>query len=75
MRHFLSHVADTVPMHILEAHRATEEMEAARVLMSRWATARADAIRAALAGGMSRTEIAVELGISKQSISRILKRY
>lgn len=51
-----------------------ERMEALREKMSHVADLRANAVREALASGMSRTEVAAALGISKQALSLILKR-
>lgn len=49
-------------------------MDDHRAALSRLADERAAAVRAALATGMSRSEVARELGISKQALALILKR-
>jgi DNA-binding NarL/FixJ family response regulator len=56
------------------ARRCAARMDTHRAALSRLADKRADAVRDALASGMSRTQIASELGITKQAVALILKR-
>lgn len=63
-----------MPDPIARARRAAARMDDHRAALSRLADERAAAVRAALATGMSRSEVARELGISKQALALILKR-
>lgn len=59
----------------------TEAVEAARMIeehrgaMQAWAQVRANAIRGALASGMSQSDVARTLGVSRQIVSRMLATY
>jgi transposase-like protein len=49
-------------------------MESHRAALARLAQERADAVREAVANGMSRSEVARQLGVSPQAITKLLAR-
>jgi transposase-like protein len=49
-------------------------MDSHRAALARLAQERADAVREAVAGGMKRSEVARQLGISPQAITKLLGR-
>lgn len=59
---------------LTRARRAAAQMDTHRAALARLGQERADAIRDALAGGMSRSQIARELGVSPQAITKLLAR-
>ena len=60
--------------HVARARRLAAEMDIHRAAMARLAQERADAVREAIAGGMSRSDIARALGVSPQAITKLLQR-
>lgn len=56
------------------ARHAAAAMDTHRAAMARLAQERADAIREAIATGMSRSEVARALGVSPQAVTKLLQR-
>jgi DNA-directed RNA polymerase specialized sigma24 family protein len=56
------------------ARLCIEDMEGHRQAIARLAEMRAEAIREALAEGMSRSEVARALGVSQAAITKLLAR-
>lgn len=48
-------------------------MDTHRAALARLAQERADAIREALAGGLSQADVARELGVTRQAVSKALR--
>jgi DNA invertase Pin-like site-specific DNA recombinase len=59
---------------LTRARRAAAQMDSHRAALARLAQERADAVREAVAGGMKRSEVARQLGISPQAITKLLGR-
>lgn len=59
---------------LTRARRAAAQMDTHRAALARLAQERADAVREAIAGGMSRSAIARELGVTPQAITKLLGR-
>jgi DNA invertase Pin-like site-specific DNA recombinase len=59
---------------LTRARRAAAQMESHRAALARLAQERADAVREAVANGMSRSEVARQLGVSPQAITKLLAR-
>lgn len=61
--------------HLARARRASVKIEQAREAQSRYAAERADAIRAAIEAGVSKAQVARELGIGGPAVTAILERH
>lgn len=59
---------------LTRARRTAAQMDTHRAAMARLAQERAEAVREAIATGMSRAEVARALGISPQAITKLLQR-
>lgn len=59
---------------LTKARRAAAQMDTHRAALARLAQERADAVRDAITAGMSRSEIARQLGVSPQAITKLLSR-
>lgn len=59
---------------LIRARRAAAQMETHRAALARLADERAEAVRDALAAGMSRSAVARELGVTPQAITKLLLR-
>ncbi len=61
--------------HIERARKLSEKIEQAREAQSRYAAERAAAIRAAVDTGMTRAQVARELGTTFAAVDNILRRH
>lgn len=59
---------------LTRARRTAARMDTHRAALSRLADERAEAVRDAVASGMTRSQVAQALGISKQALAQILSR-
>lgn len=59
---------------LTRARRAAARMDDHRAALARLASERAEAIREAIASGLSQADVARELGISRQAITKLLQR-
>lgn len=59
---------------LTRARNATAKMDTHRAALARLADERAEAVRDAIAAGMSRSAVARELGVTPQAITKLLLR-
>ena len=59
---------------ITRARRAAARMDTHRAALARLSEERADAVKDALADGMSRSDVARALGVSPQAITKLLRQ-
>lgn len=59
---------------LTRARRAAARMDDHRAALARLADERVEAIREAIASGLSQADVARELGISRQAITKLLQR-
>jgi DNA-binding NarL/FixJ family response regulator len=57
---------------LADARRAAAEMDGHRAALALLADQRAEAVRRALAGGLSRSDVARSLGVTRQAITKLL---
>jgi hypothetical protein len=57
---------------LVDARRAAAEMENHRAALALLAEQRADAVRRAMANGLSRSDVARSLGVTRQAIAKLL---
>jgi CRP-like cAMP-binding protein len=65
--------ADCLDAPLERARRASLAMEHHRAALATLAVERAEATHEAIAGGMSRAEVARDLGITRQAVAKLLK--
>jgi DNA-binding NarL/FixJ family response regulator len=57
---------------LVDARRAAAEMDNHRAALAALADQRAEAVRRAIAGGLSRSDVARSLGVTRQAITKLL---
>lgn len=61
--------------HLAHARRLSDKIEQAREAQSSYAAERATAVRAAIDAGVSKAQVARELGITAPAVNAILSRH